>query len=578
MKLSATFVLVLLAHLAFGQDRIQRLNNLLDSLYSEGSINGCFLIAEKGEIIYNRSFGLANEDTKEKITENTVFELASVSKQFTAMAIMMLSEDGKLKLDDKIKVHIPELAFYKGVTIRNLMHHTGGIPAYEQLMEEFFDKTKIATNDDIIQLLSEKKPKPLFKPNTKFQYSNTGYALLASIVERASGVTYGEFLNQRIFTPLGMTSTLVYNRRYAPRNVDQYALGYVYSESLQKYVLPDEVEESKMVIWMDGIVGDGCVNSSALDLLKWDRALYTNQLLSAEGMRQLFITGVLRDKTKLNYGCGWFVGELKDLGKFVNHSGGWPGYRTYIERQLDNDKTIIVLQNHDNIKLPLDAIHFILYNKMLPEEKLSLEVKIPDEIAQKYVGIYVVEENYFVTIMMKEDGYYLFADNSLSKIHFTSETDFFNTEFPTEKHFVSDESGQITGYQRTLLGTQLPWAKKIVDPLKFKGEEDYFNTIGWGFLVNNHYTEAISFLKRGLEVYPNSLFLAGNLAHSYLFNSDYESAIAIYKAHLNESVNPSFSWKDMIQQDFMLFKNDGLDKGLMDKVLADLKLEGAEGY
>lgn len=379
MKLAIIFGLLLIGHLAFGQDRIQKIDSLLNSLYSKQEINGNFLIAEKGKVIYRHSFGLANETTKDKLNENSIFELASVSKQFTAMAIMILKEKGKLNLDDDITKYLPELSFYKDISVRNLLNHTGGLPDYLELMDSLFDKSNIAINKDIITIFSKHQPKILFEPNTKWEYSNTGYALLASIIEKVSGLSYADYLNKAIFQPLKMKNTFVYTRRLFPKKIDNYAFGYVYSDSLKKYILPDELKETQMVIWLDGIVGDGTVNSTVNDLLKWDRALYTNKLLTQEGMKAVFEVATLNDNSKTKYGFGWGIDDNVDFGKIASHSGGWPGYMTFIERQITNDKTIIILQNHDNVSIPAKAIRSILYNKPLPVQKIRKEIIITTE-------------------------------------------------------------------------------------------------------------------------------------------------------------------------------------------------------
>jgi CubicO group peptidase (beta-lactamase class C family) len=322
MKLESTLVLLLLVQFAFGQNRIQKIDSLLNSLYSAETFNGNVLIAEKGEIIYQHSFGNSNEMTKDKLNENSIFELASCSKPFTAMAIMILKEKGKLKLDDPITNYIPELETYKNVSIRNLLNHTGGLPDYIKLMDRVFDKTKIATNKDIITIFTKYQPKVLFEPNSKFEYCNTGYALLASIIEKISGLTYAEYLAENIFKPLKMNNTFIYNRRLAPKNIKNYAFGYVYSDSLKKYVLPDETEKYQGVIWHDGIVGDGSVNSTVIDLLKWDRVLYTNKLISEEGMKEVSEAATLTDGSKTNYGFGWFLdAEYAEFGKIIYAAG-----------------------------------------------------------------------------------------------------------------------------------------------------------------------------------------------------------------------------------------------------------------
>lgn len=445
MKLTTTIALLLIGHLAFGQDRIQKIDSLLNSLYSKEKINGNFLIAEKGKVIYSHSFGLANETTKNKLNENSIFELASCSKQFTAMAIMILKEKGKLNLDDDIKIYLPELSFYKGITVRNLLNHTGGLPDYMELMDSIFDKSKIATNKDIITIFSNHQPKILFEPNTKYEYSNTGYALLASIIEKASGMTYADYLSKTIFKPLKMKNTFVYTRRLSPKKIDNYALGYVYSDSLKKYFLPDELKETNMVIWLDGIVGDGTVNSTINDLLKWDRVLYTNKLLTQEGIKDVFEVATLKDESKTKYGFGWGIDDNADFGKITSHSGGWPGYVTFIERHITNDKTIIILQNHDNVSIPVKSIRSILYNKPLPVQKIRKEIIITTEQLKKFVGVYEVEKDFEINISLDKDQLFakLTGQNAIP-IFAESELFFFLKVVDAQIQFEKNENGEIS--------------------------------------------------------------------------------------------------------------------------------------
>ena len=444
MKSIITIAFFLVGQLAFGQDRIKKIDSLLNSVYSNKKINGNFLIAEKGKVIYSKSFGYANEETKEKLNGNSVFELASCSKQFTAMAIMILKEKGKLNLDDDIKNFIPALSSYKGITIRNLLNHTSGLPDYMELMDTLFDKSKIATNNDIIAIFNKHNPKILFEPNAKYEYSNTGYALLASIIEKASGLTFADFLNKNIFKPLQMKNSFVYTRRLSPKKIGNYAFGYVYSDNLKKYLLPDEITETKMVIWLDGIVGDGCVNSTVNDLLKWDRALYTNKLLSAVGMKEVFEVATLNDKSKTKYGFGWDVEENADFGKIVSHSGSWPGYITYIDRHITNDKTIIILQNHNNVSIPVKSIRNILYNKALPIRKIRKEIVLSTEQLQKFVGTYEVEKEFEIKISLDKGQLFtqLTGQNAFP-IFAESELQFFLKVVDAQLQFGQNEKGEI---------------------------------------------------------------------------------------------------------------------------------------
>ena len=408
MKSIAIIITLLIGQLAFGQNRVQKIDSVLSALYHAGNFNGNVLIAEKGNVIYKRSFGFSNATTKEKLNDSSIFELASVSKQFTATAIVILKEKGKLDYEDNIAKYIPGLSHYGNITIRHLLNHTGGLPDYMELMDSTFDKNSIATNEDIIAAFAKLKPQVLFEPNTKWEYSNTGYALLASIIEKVSGMSYGDYLQQAIFKPLKMTHTFVYRRRYAPKKISNYAYGYIYSDSLKKYVLPDDMKATNIVVWLDGIVGDGTVNSTTMDLLKWDRALYSDKLISRESKKEMFTSSALADKSKTGYGFGWLTEDNGVYGNLVKHTGGWPGYKTIIERHIQHDKTIIVLLNYinDNTYIPVTALKKILYNI---EPVNFVELKAEDK--QRFAGDYKNSKGKRVKLIFEHGTLYRVTDD-----------------------------------------------------------------------------------------------------------------------------------------------------------------------
>ena len=427
--------------------KIAELDTLYNELYQKGAFNGNVMVAENGNIIFQRSYGLANEKTKEKLNANTIFELASVSKQFTAMGIVQLQKDGKLSYDDKISKYIPELQKYEGVTIKNLLTHTGGLPDYMQLSEKNWDKSKIATNDDIIALFQELNPKKDFEPNEKWNYSNTGYLILASIIERVSGKTYGEYLNEKIFEPLGMKNTFVYRRRFQPKEVDNYARGYIYSDSLERKIVPDELGKEFYVVYLDGIVGDGMVNSNLQDLLKWDRALYTDKLINDQDRKVIFSSYRTKDNSQTHYGFGWKIDSTETYGKTASHSGGWAGYISYIERHLDNDKTIIVLQNNStpNTEIPLKNTRRILYD--LPVEK---PIKLSNTILQSYAGKYLNEKGKEKEIIFENDKLYVPLNPEVKlELIPVSKTKFIVDGFRPEitYTFILDKSGKVKKYR-----------------------------------------------------------------------------------------------------------------------------------
>lgn len=323
----------------------QRLDSLFTYWHTQQKFNGNVLVAEKGEVLFQKSYGLSNEETKQHLNNQTVFELASLSKQFTAMGIVQLQKQGKLKYSDPISKYIPELNFYGNISIHNLLVHTGGLPDYMEILEEKWDKSKFATNNDIVNELVKHQPKALFQPGEKFQYSNTGYALLALIIERVSQKSYGDYLHDVIFKPLGMKNTFVYRRYYKPKKIENYAYGYIVN-NLGKKVLPDTFGKQIYTYYLDGIVGDGMVNSTTEDLLLWDRALYDKHFVNDEDKALIFSPSKTTTGSEVRYGYGWAVGTHPKYGKIANHTGHWGGYITMIERVMDHDKTIIMLQNN----------------------------------------------------------------------------------------------------------------------------------------------------------------------------------------------------------------------------------------
>ncbi|WP_343604353.1 serine hydrolase domain-containing protein [Fluviicola sp.] len=441
-------ILLLLSTIVVAQtNRTNQIDSLFNRLYASGEFNGNVLIAEHGNVIYEKSFGLANEETNEKLNLETVFELASVSKQFTAMGIVQLQKEGKLSYNDPISKYIPELKKYENITIQNLLIHTGGLPDYMQLMmEEKGDKTNSVTNEDVITFFQKSHPEKEFESGEKFSYSNSGYIILASIIERVSGKSFENYLKEKIFIPLGMNNTFVYRKRYEPKQIGNYALGYIYSDSLKRKILPDEEGKNSLYVYLDGTFGDGMVNSNLHDLLKWDRALYTNNLINDEDKKIIFSSYKTKDSLETDYGFGWFINQDSLYGKIVSHTGRWAGYLTVFERDIDHDKTIIILQNNEtniteNIKLVAQNVRKILYDQPL-EKPFVLSSKT----LKKYAGTYTYENG--------KDGqvYYEFGrlwTNSKFQLKPVTETKFVVIGFRPEVtyEFVLDKKGKVIKLQ-----------------------------------------------------------------------------------------------------------------------------------
>jgi CubicO group peptidase (beta-lactamase class C family) len=344
-----------LAKIAFGKQPGLSIDEKIDSLlfkhYTEG-FNGNILWASNDSIIFKKSYGFADPKNTIPLNDTSIFMLASMSKQFTAVAILKLYEEGKLKLTDSLRFYFPELP-YKGVTVEHLLTHTSGIPDYE---EEFVLYKKcslpIIYNKDLISTYSSLKPKSKFTPGTKWSYSNTNYIILASIIEKLSGLTYKEYLKKYLFDPLEMKHTSVYNTRFSKGDsLPNYAYGCIQMKKSEGYVDGYEPKMCKPYIQYDGLDGDGNVNSTILDLLKWDRGLRENKILSQKTIDQAQRRYKLANgKEADSYGYGVFVYIYERYGRIISHAGAYSGIATIIYRCIDLNKVLIVLCNKTTLK------------------------------------------------------------------------------------------------------------------------------------------------------------------------------------------------------------------------------------
>jgi CubicO group peptidase (beta-lactamase class C family) len=323
----------------------QRLNSLFSTV---PDFSGVLLIAENGKPAYHKAFGYKNYETKEPADTNSIFELASLSKQFTAMIIMMLEEEGKLRFDDQLQKYIPSLP-YSGITIRHLLNHTSGLPDYQAVMDAHWDKTKVADNNDNIAYLRQYHPQVNFAPGDKYEYSNTGYMLLASVAEKVSNDKFVDLCRQRIFNPLQMHATDIRNREEKATRSDM-AWGHIYVAEKQQYARADSFPEFNYTIWLGKRVGPGRISSNTTDLLKWDQALYSEQLVKKATLEEAFRPARLNNDSLSNYGFGWRIRQDSTLGRVVFHTGDNPGYSTMIVRFIEAKKTMIFLCNNAHPK------------------------------------------------------------------------------------------------------------------------------------------------------------------------------------------------------------------------------------
>ncbi|TCN53961.1 tetratricopeptide repeat protein [Flavobacterium circumlabens] len=362
--------------LSFAQDKAKQIDQLMSLYNTYGQLNGSVLVSEHGKVIFKKGYGLANMEWNIPNQPNTKFRLGSISKQFTALLIVKLAEEGKLKLDVPITTYLSDYPKATGdkITIHHLLTHTSGIPNYTSFPNFFKDQSRNPfTPADFVKTFQNL---PLeFTPGEKFNYSNSGYFLLGYIVEKITGKSYEQYLQETILTPLKMTNT-----------------GYDHSDIILKNRAAGYEKRGKTItnasyIDMSIPYAAGSLYSTVEDLYLWDQALYKNKLLSPASMDLLYKPYIRTGDEA--YGYGWFIGEFanggKDKLKVIEHGGGINGFNTIISR-LPADKNMVVILNNTGgtvLGEMNEAIRAILYNQPYQQPKKSTAFELLDVFATK---------------------------------------------------------------------------------------------------------------------------------------------------------------------------------------------------
>ncbi len=293
------------------------------------------LVSRGGRVVRSQGYGMANVELQVQVKPETIFQSGSVGKQFTATAVMMLVEEGKMGLDDPLTKYFADApAAWKQVTIRELLSHTAGFTDYPKS----FNMRKDYTEADLLKMVEST---PLaFSPGTSWSYSNLGYLTLGLVIHKVTGEFYGDFLRERIFRPLGMRATRIISEADI---VPNRSAGY--------RLVKGELKNQEWVSPTVNTTADGSLYFSILDLAKWDAALYTEKLLKRSSLDEMWTVAKLKDgkPNSGEYGFGWFI-ETKKGRHVVEHEGAWQGFETEISRYVDDQLTVVVLTNLDGAK------------------------------------------------------------------------------------------------------------------------------------------------------------------------------------------------------------------------------------
>jgi CubicO group peptidase (beta-lactamase class C family) len=385
-------------------------------------------VVRNGEIVKAKGYGLANVELNVPAKPETVYQSGSMGKQFTATAVMMLVEEGKIALDDKINKYFPDSPeSWNNITVRNLLTHTAGTTDYPKDFDFRRDYTEA-------ELLKKAQAIPLaFEPGEKWSYSNIGYVTLGILISKVTAKFYGEFLQERIFRPLGMTSARIISEADI---VPNRAAGYRMPKG--------ELKNQEWVSPTMNTTADGSLYLTVLDVAKWDAALYTEKLLKKSSLDQMWTPVKLNNGATRPYGFGWAFADVRGH-RIIEHGGAWQGFTSHIARYVDEKLTIVVLTNRAGAN-PGNIAHGIeaLYSTERAAARHK-EVQLDPRSLDQFVGRYELEPGSVLNITRSADHLWLQATGQpKAQLFPKSETNFFLKAMDAQVSFVKDASGKVT--------------------------------------------------------------------------------------------------------------------------------------
>nr|WP_295924345.1 serine hydrolase domain-containing protein [uncultured Dyadobacter sp.] len=467
------------------QSRLLHIDSLVDWHFANSELSGNILIAQKGAIFYQKSLGLADVPNRVPLDEQSAFELASVSKLFTSVAILQLKQKGKLRLDDPVKKYLPMFR-YPQITIRHLLSHTSGLADFQMLEKPYAtDTSKIFTIADLVPAINQSDDAVRFNPGEKWSYSNSGYGLLALIVEKVSGLPFPSYLTRYIFQPTGMKHT--YASSPLLKVADAHRVkGYDYPNYapwLRHRI--DSLPRNRIELHnLGGILGPSNVVSTTGDLLLFDRALYSSKLLNSSTLQETFRPTRLSNQelasagwgnTSCYYGLGWMILKDTTSGKVVFHSGGMPGAVTLFLRNITKDQTVILLNNVTHRGTHGIGVNLfkLLNGGSLIADKQSLA-------------------NLYARTLIKFD-----AESALEKINV------YNND--TTHYYLNEREMNLLGLQMFYNGYQKAGLEVLrLNTVLYPGSSNVYDSYAEGLKVVGRRQEAILMYRRALELNPKN--------------------------------------------------------------------------
>jgi CubicO group peptidase (beta-lactamase class C family) len=484
-KMYFFFAIILLQNnILFAQTTTKEINNYLEKLHSLNQFNGNYVVAKNEKVICEKSLGYADLDKKVTLKKNSQFVIASISKTLTATAILQLKQKSKLKLDDTVQKYLPTFP-YSNVTIRHLLSNTSGVVDYYNLFDSIMMEfpNKLITNSDIIPAFNQYKTPLNFLPGERFQYNNMNFCIAALIVEKVSGLSFGDYLKQYIFHPAKMKNSIVPDKKniMQTKQVECYSFPNLYSITLQNV---RNITKNFKIEERNNLYGNGGIVSTAADLYKFDQALYNGRLIGKQELEEAFTPMKLNngktatyqlDEKEVAYGLGWEIYTDEKNGKVVFHDGSITGLTSILVRNISKQQTIILLEN-TGTNAVFSASNAIL--NILNQQPYK-------PVTQNFTRLY---------------GSTL-VNNGVSEAN-TLLTKFLQN---SEKYNVTEREINRLGYELLRQNKKTEAVETFSTITKiFPNSWNAFDSYGEALLLNNQKEEAIKMYQKSIELNPDN--------------------------------------------------------------------------
>jgi CubicO group peptidase (beta-lactamase class C family) len=442
-KLSGLLFFVFISTCALAQRTQDKIDTLLTAYVKENKFNGTVLVAQKGNVIYQKGFGYKDAAQKQPVDVTTVFQIGSITKQFTAAVIMQLQQEGKLSVADKLSKFFPGFTNGDKITIEHLLTHTSGI--YNYTNGSFWAKEDPAKHRSQAEMLAMFKGYPAdFEPGTNFNYSNSGYSILGYIIEQVTKKPYEQVVRERILQPLGMTHS---GFDFTHLNSPAKAKGYF-------GITGDKAAPAPIV---DSTVAyaAGALYSTVNDLYKWERAIYTSKILQPESWKLVFTP------YKRKYGFGWIVDSTH--GRLTTaHGGGIHGFTSYLLRFPQEELAVILLDNTSGASLAkiANSLAAIVLNEPYEVPSPKKEIKVDEAIMQQYVGTYQLMPTFSIVVSVRDKRLFAQATNQEEfEVFAETENRFFLKVTEASLEFLKDAAGNVSEVILSQNGRQIKGKK-----------------------------------------------------------------------------------------------------------------------